>query len=135
MDLRPIDHGITAKPQRVRKYAWSARSVQLVAAIALSLLAFGLIILKPMLEGKITGWTPSVGDCVTAAHDDADVKNVKRVDCADSQAADKVIAVFQYREVAEFEGPDNPCLAMADSVQSIFYGTAHNGYILCLAEN
>jgi hypothetical protein len=131
----PIDHDFEPKPRRERKYAWSVRSVQVVAGVVISFVALYLFILKPALDGKITGWTPSVGDCVTAAHSDADVKDVKRVDCKDSQAAEKVIGVFQSREKADFDGPDNPCLGMDDAVETIFYGKPHNGFILCLAAN
>lgn len=99
------------------------------------MLVFGYFTLKPILEGRIGGWTPSVGDCITAAYSDADIKNVQSVGCADERAADKVIGVFQYRDKAEFDGPGNPCFDVAGSVRSIFYGKPHNGFILCLAAN
>lgn len=133
----PIEHDV--KPRRNFRMpfseAWSLPAVRLIAGIVIALLAFGFVYLKPAIEGKITGWTPSVGDCVTAAHSDAEVKDVKAVDCSDSRAARKVIGVFKYREMAEFEGPDNPCIDIADTVETIFYGQPHNGFILCLADN
>jgi hypothetical protein len=120
---------------RVRKHRWLVVSVRAVLAIAGSLAAFGLLVVRPMLDGHIAGWAPSAGDCVTAAHSSAEVKNVRRVDCSDGDAAFKVLKVFKYRDKAEFEGPQNPCLDDGVSVETIFYGKPHNGFILCLADN
>lgn len=106
----------------------------MVMRIILVFVVAGVAIGGPILSGKISAWTPSVGDCVTAAHTDEDVKNVKAVDCQDPAAASKVVTVYQDRDADDLGSAHDPCNGVAEWDSEIFYGKPHNGFILCLAD-
>ncbi|WP_027341869.1 LppU/SCO3897 family protein [Hamadaea tsunoensis] len=83
-------------------------------------------------SGNITAKTPTVGECVTAAKTDADVDNVKTVDCNSPDAADKVVGVLNDQSYSSFKASDNPCTAYPTAESAIFYGKDTNGFVLCL---
>jgi hypothetical protein len=118
-----------------RKLRWSAEAVRIAVGFILIAAVFALLILRPMLSGDIKSWTPSVGDCVTAAYSDADVSSMKALDCADKRAASVVVGVFQDRDEADLDSAGDPCATYPRAESEVFYGKPHNGFILCLAPN
>jgi hypothetical protein len=129
---RETDHEI--KVPVAPKHAWSLRAISMIAGIIGGLAMLVTFLIAPALSGKIGAWTPSVGDCVTAAYTDEDVKDVRAVDCDDPSAASKVIAVYQARDVNDLGSFQDPCANVPDWDSEIFYGQPHNGFILCLKD-
>jgi hypothetical protein len=93
------------------------------------------------LQGNITAKTPTVGECVTEAKTDADVDNVKAVDCTDAKAKDKVVGVLTGKTEAEAKVDDEAtfaCKSFQATETWIFMedkAGSGKGTILCLAPN
>lgn len=112
-----------------------------LVGLAVVLLIGGGFFAYKYLSGNITAKTPAVGECVTAANSDADIQNVKAVDCSSAEARDKVVGVLtgktkaqaNVQDEATFECKGFPAtetwIWMEDSAGS------GKGTILCLAPN
>ena len=132
-DLFTIDQP-ESEPSQAPRVSRRGEALRLLGLLAGAAVVFGLVILIPKLSGRITQWTPAVGDCVTAAHSDEDVKDVKAVDCQDGAAASKVIAVYDGRDSNDMGSYKDPCANVPQWDSEIFYGQPHSGFILCLAD-
>jgi hypothetical protein len=93
------------------------------------------------LSGNITAKTPAVGECVTQAKSDADIKNVKAIDCTDAKATDKVVGVLADKTEAEAKINDEATFAckVYPATQTWIFmedkAGSGKGTILCLAPN
>lgn len=127
-----------SKGKAVAKGIGKALLWRLVGLAVVLLIGLGFFAFKYM-SGNITAKTPSVGECVTASHSNADVKNVKAVDCSAADASEKVIGVLDNKTEAQANVDDEStfeCRVFPETQTWIWMESSSGsgkGTILCLA--
>ncbi|MDI1460404.1 hypothetical protein QEZ54_05435 [Catellatospora sp. KI3] len=74
--------------------------------------------------------TAEVGDCLNSYKN---VDDAKVVDCADPDAANKVVGIVEDKYTsASFESTENPCTEFTDAQSAIWVGDTGTGDVWCL---
>ncbi|MBV1849637.1 LppU/SCO3897 family protein [Catellatospora tritici] len=122
---------VAEEPKKGGKIAGILGAIVVIAIVIVCKFGagWGLSSLWDNITGAVQ--TADVGDCINEYGSDVD--DAKVVDCADPEAANKVVGIVEDKYTSSaFNAIDNPCTDFPDARNAIWVGDTGTGDVWCL---